>query len=322
MTLFDPHLDLGWLLHEFAPISLKGLNAKAEMMSRIDNKYVVGRASLQNVLPVLAQQFDVLEIDQRRVFTYDTRYFDNRAHNSFYDHHQGARKRFKVRIRRYVEAELCFLEVKVKSKRGMTVKHRTPHDAAQIDNLCEDAREFVQKTYSDHYQKPFLHDLSRALDVRYKRITLVAKSGGERMTIDTDLQFRAGDDTISVGSDLFILETKSLKGRGVADRCLRRVHERPTNKCSKYCIGMAAVGAVSRFNRFLPAMRKLELSAETCRLQDSSEQVFAGPVLPATDQRPVLVPTFSGTTGHQGQYNLMKNIATLTTRNSKTGDNR
>ena len=101
--------------------------------------------------------------------------------------------------------------------------------------------------------------LSILSTVEFKRITLVARDGGERMTLDTDLVFTSAKGTMRCGTDVFILETKSANGRGFADLCLRRVHERPMQKCSKYCLGMAALGEVDRFNLFLPSMRKLNI---------------------------------------------------------------
>ena len=260
MTRHDPHLNLSWLTHSFSPISLEDLNAKAEMLSRIDNKYVVKAHELRKAIPELEKEFDVLDINQQRAFTYDTRYFDDAHRSAYYEHHQGLRKGFKVRIRRYVDAKLCFLEVKVKGKRGMTEKFRLPYDVSEIGHLTEEACEFARETYSNQYGKPFRYDLRRVLDVRYKRITLVAKSGGERMTIDTDLQFWSAGRSLSVGSDVFIVETKSQLGRGYADKCLRGVNVRLTKRCSKYCIGMATLGEVTRFNRFIPAMKKLDVS--------------------------------------------------------------
>lgn len=260
--MFHQHTDLAlsWLLQPFQPISLEALNEKAEMLERIDNKYVLQRASLERILPDLAARFDILEIAHRRAFTYDTRYFDDLALSAYYEHHQGLRKGFKVRIRRYVDAGLCFLEVKVKGERGMTVKHRLPHDPGDTENLSSQAFDFARTTYSSHYGKPFEYDLQSALDVRYRRITLVARDGGERMTIDTDLQFRDSGKALKLGTDTFIVETKSAQGRGFADKCLLAVHERPTRRCSKYCIGQAALGKVVRFNNFLPTMRKLKIA--------------------------------------------------------------
>ena len=77
MKLYCQDKDLRWLTGDFAPISLEELNSKAEMMSRIDNKYVVDRWALERILPALLEEFDILEIDDRRAFTYDTRYFDD-----------------------------------------------------------------------------------------------------------------------------------------------------------------------------------------------------------------------------------------------------
>jgi hypothetical protein len=257
MTQF---LDLGWLTEPFNPITLDGLNEKAEMMSRIDNKYVIQAADLKRLVPAFTKDFDVLDIKDQRTFTYDTRYFDDAGHSAYFEHHQGIRKGFKVRVRRYVEAGLCFLEVKVKGQRGMTEKYRMPYDPSCLNGLTSEARDFAQTTYSAKYDKPFGYQLRPSLDIRYKRITLVAKSGGERMTIDTDLRFTTTDHTMATGTSVFIVETKSANGRGVADVLLRTAGERPARRCSKYCVGLAAMGQVSRYNRFLPTLRQLGLT--------------------------------------------------------------
>ena len=263
MKLYCQDKGLRWLTGGFAPISLEELNSKAEMMSRIDNKYVVDRWALERILPALLEEFDILEIDDRRAFTYDTRYFDDPDCSAYYEHHQGLRKGFKVRVRRYSDAGLCFLEVKVKGKRGMTVKNRQSYDPADLGELTPEAFDYAKGVYTGHYDKAFDYDLRPALDIEYQRITLVAKEGGERMTIDGKLSFRNEEKRLEAPNDVFIVETKSALGRGYADKALRAVHARPTKKCSKYCIGMAALGAVSRWNRFMPTMRMLRLVTGT-----------------------------------------------------------
>lgn len=47
------------------------------------------------------------------------------------------------------------------------------------------------------------------------------------------------------------------RGHGLADAVLRRHPRHPTTGCSKYCVGLGAIGAVDRFNRFRPALRRL-----------------------------------------------------------------
>ena len=249
-----------WLTREFAPISLPALNAKAAMLERLDNKYVVRAPVLEAAASEFVPLFDVLEIDGRRSFTYETCYFDDPGRRSYFDHHQGRRQRMKVRVRRYVEAGLVFLEVKLKDKRGVTVKKRLRVDPSLFDRLDDTGLAFVQACWQQMYGSPWTAPLEPVLQMSYRRITLVAHEGGERMTIDTGIHFEghwAAREARRTDDEVFILETKSANGRGLADRVLRAHHQHPTNGCSKYCVGMSLTGAVDRFNRFRPAMRKL-----------------------------------------------------------------
>jgi hypothetical protein len=249
--------NLGWLVQPFAAITLDGLNAKAAMLERLDQKYVLRAAVLEHALPALADIFEVLEIDQQRAFTYDTCYFDDAERACYHDHHQGRRRRMKVRVRRYVDAGLCFVEVKLKDKRGITVKKRMPYSVDRYGLLDEQAQAHVQACWEQQYGDSWQRKLEPALQMSYRRVTLVAREGGERMTIDSGIHFFHESGDQRTAEDVFIVETKSANGNGLADAILRRLHQHPTSGCSKYCVGMGAVGAVQRTNKFKPALRKL-----------------------------------------------------------------
>jgi hypothetical protein len=242
------------------------LNCKASMLERLDNKYVVDASLLQSAVPELARLFDMLDIDGRRAFTYETCYFDDVERRSYFDHHQGRRRRAKVRIRNYLDAGLCFVEIKLKDRRGITVKKRLPYDAGKFGVIDAEALAYVHGVYRAHYGCEFPHELIRVLDMRYVRMTLVAKSGGERMTIDNCLRFSAPAGSKAIADDRFIIETKSANGNGMADRILRALHQHPTKHCSKYCAGVALLQEGARRNRFLPALRKLGMMTETERM--------------------------------------------------------
>ena len=246
-----------WLTAPFEPVSLEALNAKAAMLERLDNKYVVAADVLRRAVPGFAGLFDILEIDGQRAFTYDTCYFDDERCGSYHDHHQGRRRRIKVRVRRYVDARLCFVEVKLKDKRGITVKKRLRVPYEQYRALDVTALAHVEKSHRDLYGEPFGRTLRPVLEMSYRRITLVAKQGGERMTIDQGICFLRDDGRCETNPDVFVVETKSANGNGVADSVLRALHQHPTDGCSKYCVGMGATGAVERINRFRPALKKL-----------------------------------------------------------------
>lgn len=250
--LFPPALD------GFAPISLDALNARAAMMERLDQKYVVTADQLARALDRMADRFDVLEIKGQRAFGYATRYFDDPALRSYHDHHQGRRLRSKVRVRRYLDAGLTYLEVKLKTLRDVTVKRRMTL-SGMPEALDDAALAFVDDCHRDLYGAPLGRPLVAGLGMRYARATLVARDGGERMTIDGGLVFCTETGGRPVRPDLFILETKSALGRGLADAVLREQHLKPTPRLSKYCIGLAAVGGVAKRNRFLPGLRRLDL---------------------------------------------------------------
>lgn len=247
-------------LTDFAPITLDQLNAKAAMLERLDNKYIIPADRFRPALEDFARHFDVLEIGGKRAFTYATRYFDDGDLHSYHDHHQGRRKRCKVRIRTYVDAGYSYLEVKLKDRRQVTVKKRQRVDGA-LDRIDDRAMAFIDACHSALYGQPLDRALVPVIGMDYERITLVARDGGERMTIDTALRFETADQLRAVRPDMFIVETKSARGNGLADAILRRQHLHPTRGCSKYCVGMVACGLVERRNRFLPALRRLDLMA-------------------------------------------------------------
>ncbi|WP_227272160.1 polyphosphate polymerase domain-containing protein [Roseobacter weihaiensis] len=242
----------------FDAISLDELNCKAAMLERLDNKYILTAEAFRPALEKFSEHFEVLEIENKRAFTYATRYYDDPEMRGYYDHHQGRRKRCKVRVREYVDAGFSYLEVKLKDKRKVTVKKRLKV-VDQANPLNSEALNFIEEQYRGLYDEDFGKSLHPVIAMRYERITLVAKEGGERMTIDTSLQFEANRMSREVHPEMFIIETKSARGNGIADKILRGFHLHPTKRCSKYCIGMASTGAVRRHNRFLPALKRLRL---------------------------------------------------------------
>lgn len=248
-----------WLTAPLRPISLGDLNAHAAMLERRDNKYVVRESVMRSVMRELAAHFSILEIDGRRAFIYETRYFDDADRTSYFDHHRGRRRRCKVRMRRYVDANACFLEVKLKDRRNMTVKKRLACSPEEFGRLDERETNFIRSSYSTHYGLPFDRVLRPVLDMGYQRVTLVAFRGGERMTIDRGLVFGRAAVSRAVDAGVVIVETKSANANGIADSILRQFHQHPTRHCSKYCVGMAALQEVGKYNNFMHALRRLDV---------------------------------------------------------------
>lgn len=205
-------------------VSLAELDAKVPMRVREDRKHVVDLATLQTLLDELASTHVALEIDGRREFTYDSVYFDTTKLSTARAHVQRRRRRFKCRTRLYVDSATCALELKVKGGRGETIKHRLTYATQDHGRLTAAGKEFL----SEHLG--VVPDLVPVLRTVYTRSTLVG--AGERVTIDRGLSFGSAH----LDDDWAIVETKSARGAGIADRALRRLGSRPV-ALSKYVVG-------------------------------------------------------------------------------------
>ncbi len=245
-------------LDAFEPIALAQLNARSAMLERLDNKYIVMESDLVLAVAELRKYFDILEINARRSFTYQTCYFDDTQRTSYHEHHQGRRQRCKIRVRKYADTQACFVEVKLKDKRGITVKKRLECSIDQYGTLDADALAHVDASYRQLYGRGFTGTLEPVLEIVYKRVSLAAKRGGERMTVDSGIAFSRPGRSHALDDGIFIVETKSANGNGLADRILREIHQHPTTHCSKYCIAAAALRVVDKHNNFLPVLRRVD----------------------------------------------------------------
>jgi hypothetical protein len=220
-------------------VSLGEVKARAGLLDRLDTKYIVPLEVLYGLFPDLAAHFAVLRIDDALVFGYDTVYFDTADLATYRAHLQKRRKRFKVRSRHYVDTGHSAFEVKLKGPRGQTVKKQMAYDDAQHGSVSEPARAFLGRCLRRAYGQDFRHDLTPTLRMHYSRMTLVAQAGAERVTCDAALSFLGPAGPAGrLASGHVLIETKSERGNGVADRLLRAAGARAVD-CSKYCVGIA-----------------------------------------------------------------------------------
>jgi len=257
---------------DFQPISLDETNRRAQMLSRVDNKYVVDFEHFNDFLKKIKKKYVVLEIDGRRQFSYDSCYYDD-AFGCYYDHHQGRRRRFKVRTREYLDTGGKYFEIKLKGLRGKTEKHRIASEFLVTPQIEGQYLEVLNRVYRKNYRTDMPYALTPSLMVGYKRCTLVALDGGERVTVDYSIHFSAPenrDSAIRIGDDFIIIETKSADGKGFADSALKKLKIRKASKCSKYCIGVNLTGSVSKNNFFRHTLKHVRKN-----IVSSSEALIA-----------------------------------------------
>jgi len=222
-------------------IDLPTLEAGAALLTRVDRKYVVPLATFEELVSSLDDDWCVLEIDRNRLFGYTSTYFDTPDLHTYRAHLQRRRRRFKVRVRRYSDSDLCLLEVKRKGLRGLTVKERTPHPSWGDSELGAAGHAFVSRAVDGHARLPEA-PLRAVVTTSNRRATLSSATDQARLTVDTDLccGWRGVGATLRPG---YVLLESKVDGTGVAsvDRLLRALGQRPVN-ISKYCVGIASLG--------------------------------------------------------------------------------
>lgn len=228
----------GGVTASLSPIGLTELVERAELLARVDRKYVVPLALVDGLLAGLPTDTRILEIDGRRLFGYRSTYLDTPGHDSYLVAGRGHRHRWKVRSRVYLDTGDSWLEVKTRTSRGQNLKQRIPHpDAELAGGLCADGRAFV----GDVIGSSSTRALRPTMVTAYRRSTLFLPGSTSRVTVDVDLGWtalRSGRDLDRPG--LAIVETKTGSTPSEMDRLLWRRGHRPI-RISKYGVGMAAL---------------------------------------------------------------------------------
>lgn len=229
-------------------VGLDDLNHAAALQTRVDRKYLVTPAQLAALLDRVGDEARVLEIDGRRGFRYQSIYFDTPAFDSYLGAAHRRPNRFKVRTRRYLDSHGCWVEVKLRSRHGQTVKHRHEHDVERFDELTPASLAFVA---SFPRVRDLAHLLEPLITTSYTRSTLLV--GAMRATIDVDVTCASARGAVVLGGGI-IVETKTEGAASAVDRVLWDLHVRPS-RISKFAIGVGATYPELPSNRWHRTMR-------------------------------------------------------------------
>ena len=254
-------MNISSLISKFAPISLSEMEG-VKLMNRIDTKYAVALSALPAILEAAKKDYYAQEIDDKRIATYDTMYYDTETLDMYLRHHDRQLVRQKIRVRQYIESQLTFLEIKRKNNKGRTKKKRMAVPGFQLSGstLGQTKREvWSVEDYIAAKSRYQWNELSPHLRTIFHRITLVNKAKTERLTIDMDLTWKnvITRDEKSF-PELVIIE---LKRDGNAPSpmttIMRDLRVQPL-KISKYCIGTALTTPDLKKNRFKEKIRRIE----------------------------------------------------------------
>jgi VTC domain len=222
------------------PIGLDELMDLAELQTRVDRKYFVPAEVFRRMIVELADELQVLEIDGRRSFGYESVYFDTPRLSTYRAHLQRRRQRFKARTRTYTDSGLCMFEVKLTGARGETVKQRVPHAEEYRAELTDEALAHLRTSLCEAYHQDLPSGLQPTLVTTYRRTTFVSRTGEARLTCDVGLTCMDLEHEVSDTGTHVLVESKSSARGSAPDRILRELGVRPAS-VSKYCVGVAAL---------------------------------------------------------------------------------
>lgn len=234
------------ILNNFETISLKNID-RISLPNRIDTKFVFHISHLNQILTELSKVYKILVLNDERVQTYSTYYFDTPKKDLYFHHHQGRANRYKIRVRRYHTTRDVFFELKTKSNKSITRKKRIRIEPDT--NAAEKLPELLQKVGLQNNM-----DLDFSISNSFNRISLANVENTERATIDFDLSFEKNNENISLPF-LVICEIKTNKkySNSVLYKVLKKNKIYPM-RISKYIVGNILFDKNLKHNRFKEKM--------------------------------------------------------------------
>jgi VTC domain len=231
------------LLSDLPAVSLEELDERASLLRRVDTKYVVDEQAFAELLRRIRRGHEVLEIDGRREFAYQSMYFDTPDLRCFRDHVEDRVPRFKARNRLYRDTGRCVFEVKLKLGGGETDKRQVSHPPEAADEFDDDAEQCLREALADAGYKTPDQPLDKSMRTSFTRLTLTPAGGAERTTCDVGILLeRPGGGRARLRNGLLVLESKSESGESPIDGELAALGIEPVS-LSKYRTGIALLAS-------------------------------------------------------------------------------
>ena len=238
------------IINDFDPIDLKQMDG-VSLMRRVDKKFTLSISKLIKLLPLLIDNYKCLEINDNRIFSYNTEYFDTKDNKMFLAHQNEKQNRYKIRFRDYIESKLSFLEIKFKTNKSETIKKRIKVD------FKDRSIENIQTNFINENSIFEAKEIESKLKNYFNRITLVNLTNKERVTIDFEIDF---ESKIKKNKQhlLSVVEVKKDKNNLNSEifSIMKNSGIRPSN-FSKYAVGSVLTNNELKYNRFKERLIKL-----------------------------------------------------------------
>lgn len=237
--------------NRFDAITLAEMDS-VKLMNRVDRKYVLKLHDLPEILAAVRDDYRILSVEGARLNSYRTVYFDTDGFDLYTNHVTLRKNRYKVRVREYMESRQIFLEVKRKTNNGRTIKTREPIESF-TEMPAEGERSRLEIELAGNVQR-----LSAKLWNNFSRMTLVSRTGQERVTIDVGISLLTPENALYLDR-IAVAEVKT----GSSAQASLFANQMKAYRChaqsfSKYAVGINALYDGVKKNAMKPIMLQLK----------------------------------------------------------------
>jgi hypothetical protein len=215
-------------------INLLELDSLWNNSKRFDHKFLVSRDDFLSFANNTSCGFSLLTVDDQNQFTYQTEYFDTDDLELYFDHARRRKRRYKIRIRTYIETSRTRLEVKAHLGNSQTQKF-VMEDVTSLDGK---ALSFISQVLGAvHPGQRLCHlaeSVSTVAKTQFERITFVNEQNHEKITIDLNLSLAVSGQRFDSPENMFLVEVKTRNQNSNFLREMRKSRFEQT-QFSKYC---------------------------------------------------------------------------------------
>lgn len=224
--------------------------ASVEFMDRIDARYLFDKAYLEEIIQKIRPHYQLIHFEGKRLFQYDTLYFDTPERLFYYQHLAGKLNRYKIRSCRQVETNEQYFELKSRNNKSFTRIQRI-----RLDDLSEDITGNGRQLLLQNIPID-MSSLEPAVWIYYHRIMLVNPETRERLTFDLNVWFRWRSKSVAY-PNLVIADVQQEKGSVSPFKNLMKEKEIREGGVSKYCLGLASVEPTLKANAIKPILTRI-----------------------------------------------------------------
>ena len=218
------------------------VNNRSFNSNRLESKFLIHKSVLPSLSEILKPSFQIFENQNSNELVYQTIYFDTENLDMFRHHVAGKLPRTKIRIRKYMNSQDTFLEIKEKDNRSHIQKYRQ-----QISDY-----EIIDSKFIQNHSSFSMQALRNKIQIDYHRIAFISSYYSCRLNLDFEIQYNDFHENSFRFNNLIILEIKytNYSDAKILFNELKKLGIRPSN-FSKYCFGLFALNQKvhSRYKR-------------------------------------------------------------------------